>query len=245
VAISPPDQNIKHVNHNVLKKVHFPKQYDIPAFISTNVRKLDNKLDELQEITLLNNAKVVCITETWLTMQIPDHIIAMPGYNLFRKDRTHTVGGGVCMHIRNSIPCKHLEECIEDQVEALWMLLRPHKLSRNITCIVALVIYHTTSNRGPENLMLKDRIQRNLDKLLRKYPNALVVITGDFNPNSTGLKQTHLTLLNHLKQLVTFNTRESNTLDWFLMNRPKLFTMHQLPKFASSDHFTILAKPTE
>jgi hypothetical protein len=30
-----------------------------PPFISTNVRKLDNKLDELQEITLLNNAKVV------------------------------------------------------------------------------------------------------------------------------------------------------------------------------------------
>ena len=86
MAISPPDQNIKHVNHNVLKKVHFQKQYDIPAFISTNVRKLDNKLVELQEITLLNNAKVVCITETWLIMQIPDHIIAIPGYNLFRKD---------------------------------------------------------------------------------------------------------------------------------------------------------------
>jgi hypothetical protein len=170
VAISPPDQNIKHVNHNVLKKVHFQKQYDIPAFISTNVRKLDNKLVELQEITLLNNAKVVCITEMWLTMQIPDHIIAMPGYNLFRNDRTHTVGGGVCMYIHNSIPCKQLEECIEDQVEALWMLLRPHKLPRNITCIVALVIYHTTSNREPENLILKDRVQRNLDNLLRKYP---------------------------------------------------------------------------
>jgi hypothetical protein len=28
-----------------------------------------------------------------------------------------------------------------------------------------------------------------------------------------------------------------------LTNRPKLFTMHQLPKIASSDHFTILAKP--
>jgi hypothetical protein len=115
------------------------------------------------------------------------------------------------MYIHNSIPCKQLEECIKDQIEALWMLLRPHiKLPRNITCIVAVMIYHTTPNREPENLILKDHIQRNLDNLLRKYPNTLVVITGDFNPNSTGLKQTHLTLPNHLKQLVTFNTRESN-----------------------------------
>ena len=95
------------------------------------------------------------------------------------------------------------------------------------------MIYHTTSNREPENLKLKDHIQRNLENLLRKYPNALIVITGDFNPNSTGLKQTYLTSPNNLKQLVTFNTRESNILGWFLTNRIKLFTIHQLPKIAS------------
>ena len=105
------------------------------------------------------------------------------------------------------------------------------------------MVYHTTSNREPENLKLKDHIQRNLDNLLRKYPNALIVITGDFNPNSTGLKQPYLTSPNNLKQLVTFNTRESHILDWFLTNRIKLFTIHQLPKIASSDHYTILAKP--
>ena len=104
--------------------------------------------------------------------------------------------------------------------------------------------YESTTNREPENLTLKDHIQRNLDNLMRKYLNALIVITGDFNPNSTGLKQTYLTSPNHLKQLVSFNTRESNILDWFLTNRPKLFIMHQLPKIAASDHFTILGKPT-
>ena len=167
----------------------------------------------------------------------------MPGYNVFRKDRTHAAGGGVCMYIHESIPCKQLVDCIEEPVEALWILLRPQKLPRNVTCIIAVVVYHTTSNREPENLKLKDHIQRNLDNLLRKYPNALIVITGDFNPNSTGLKHTYLTSPNNLKQLVTFNTRESNILDWFLTNRIKQFTIHQLPKIASSDHYTILAKP--
>ena len=118
----------------------------------------------------------------------------MPGYNVFRKDRTHAARGGVCMYIHESIPCKQFVDCIEEPVEALWMLLRPQKLPRNVTYIIAVVVYHTTSNREPENLKLKDHIQRNLDNLLRKYPNALIVITGDFNPNSTELKQTRLNI---------------------------------------------------
>ena len=47
--------------------------------MSTNVRKLDNKLDEIREVSIQNNAKVICIMETWLTTQVPDYIIAMPG----------------------------------------------------------------------------------------------------------------------------------------------------------------------
>ena len=86
---------------------------------NTNVRKLDNKLDQIREVSFQNNAKVICITETWLTTQAPDYIIAMPGYNIFRKDRTHAAGGGVCMYIHESITCKQLVDCIEDPVEAL------------------------------------------------------------------------------------------------------------------------------
>ena len=71
----------------------------------------------------------------------------------------------------------------------------------------------------------------------------MVIITGDFNPSSTGLKLKDLTQTNHLKQLVTFRTRDSGILDWFLTSRPRLFELFQLPKIASSDHYTILAKP--
>lgn len=49
--------------------------------------------------------------------------------------------------------------------------------------------------------------------------------------------------MNHLKQHVTFKIRDSGTLDWFFTNRPKLFTVSQLPKVSSSDNYTILAKP--
>ena len=79
--------------------------------------------------------------------------------------------------------------------------------------------------------------------LLSDQSNALVIITGDFNHHTRGLKSKDVSQANHLKQLVTFKTRDSGTLDWFFTNRPKLFSVSQLPKVASSDHYTILARP--
>ena len=96
---------------------------------------------------------------------------------------------------------------------------------------------------GGWNIILQEHIQKNIDALLPKQPNALVLITGDFNPNSTGFQAKHIAQVNHLKQLVTFKTRDSGILDWYFTNRPKLFTVSQLPKVGSSDHYTILAKP--
>ena len=105
-------------------------------------------------------------------------------------------------------------------------------------------MYHSTSNREPENVILQEHIQRNLDLVLSSQPNALVIITGDFNPTTTGLKAKDITPRSHLKQLVTFKTRDSGTLDRLVYDQQtKLFTMSQLPKIASSDHYTILAKP--
>ena len=60
---------------------------------------------------------------------------------------------------------------------------------------------------------------------------------------STGFHAKHIAQVSHLKQLVTFKTRDSGILDWFFTNRPKLITLSQLPKVGSSDHYTILAKP--
>ena len=211
--------------------------------LSANVRGIAKKVDEIQQVAELNNVNAICITETWLSPNVPDSSVAIPGYNLFRKDRLNTTGGGVCIYLNSTIPCKRLEQCNEEGIESVWISMRPYYLPRNITSIILSVIYHTTSNRESENIILQQHIQRNLDNLLVNQPNALVILTGDFNPTSTGLKSKDLTQTNHLKQLVTFKTRDSGILDWFLTNRTGLFELSRLPKIASSDHFTILAKP--
>lgn len=85
------------------------------------------------------------------------------------------------------------------------------------------MVYHSTRSGATENTALKDHLQSNLDTLLLKQPNALVMITGDFNPNSTNLCLNDVTRPNGLHQIVHFKTRDSSILDWFLTKKPKLF----------------------
>ena len=150
-----------------------------------------------------------------MSTDIPDPCVAIPGFNLFRKDRIYAPGGGVCIYLDQKIPCKLLESRDQEEVESLWISMRPHSLPRQITSIVLSVIFHCTSNREPENVILRDHIQKNLDALLLKQPNALVVLTGDFNPTSTGFQAQYIAGVNSLKQLVSFKTRDTGTLDWF------------------------------
>ena len=216
-----------------------------PTVLSANVRAISTKIDEIQQIAELNAIDALCITETWLSNAIPDSIVTISGYNLFRKDRLHTLGGGVCIYVKNNIPCKYLEICDQDNIESIWVSMRPHKLPRHITSIILAVVYHSTKNRQAENNMLKEHFLKNLDEIRSNQPNALIIITGDFNPKSTGLKAKDITQGNQLTQLVKFKTRDSGILDWFLTNRPKLFSLSQLPKIGSSDHYAILSKSAD
>lgn len=47
------------------------------------------------------NLDVIGIAETWLDTSIPDNIIEISGFNIFRNDR-NSRGGGVALYIRNS-----------------------------------------------------------------------------------------------------------------------------------------------
>ena len=139
ITIREFDKPGRAVNYSVLRKVKHQKSYDIPVILSTNVRELANKVDEIQQIAELNSISAICITETWLSSDVLDSCVSIPGYNLFRKDRI-TTGGGVCIYLDHKVPCKLLESCNQDEVESIWISMRPHSLSRQITSIVLGVI---------------------------------------------------------------------------------------------------------
>ena len=115
-------------------------------------------------------------------------------------------------------------------MESMWVQLRLYSLLQNISIILLGFVYHSTANSEAENGTLCDHIQRNMESYLLKHPNAMVILTGDFNPTSTGLRSDSISRPNHGKQIVQFNTRDSGILDWFFTNRPHTFDRQRLPQ---------------
>ena len=92
--------------------------------------------------------------------------------------------------------------------------------------------------------MLIARIQKNIENLLASYPEGMVNITGDFNPTSTQIKSSDITMATGLLQIVTVPTWNNSILDWCFTNKPKLLSKPvQLPKIGSGDHNALLIKP--
>ena len=81
--------------------------------------------------------------------------------------RIELLEGEECVfYLDHKVPCKLQEFCNQAEVESIWISTRPHGLPRQITSIVLGVICHSSRNREPENVILRQHIQRNLVMLL-------------------------------------------------------------------------------
>jgi hypothetical protein len=145
---------------------------------------------------------------------------------IFRNDREFSTGGGICTYVSCDITCKRLTEFENPKIESLWLSLRPKRLPRSISIILVAVIYHTTSSGASENWDLYNHIQSNVDAFLRNQPDALVLVTGDFNPTSTGFDVNRVKRLTGLSQIIRVTTRDNSILDWCLTNMKNLFLNH-------------------
>ena len=61
---SPRSQ--RTISKAVLSEIWYQKTYIIPLIISTNLRAITKKVDELQYVAEDNHADALCITESWL-----------------------------------------------------------------------------------------------------------------------------------------------------------------------------------
>ncbi|CAH1381494.1 unnamed protein product, partial [Tenebrio molitor] len=43
------------------------------------------------------------LTETWLSDVVPDSLVSLDGYTIYRNDRNHKKGGGVCIYVSNEL----------------------------------------------------------------------------------------------------------------------------------------------
>ena len=213
----------------------------VPSLFLSNVMSLAPKIDEVNSVVINANVDVVCITETWLQSHNPDSVVAINGFNLIRRDRKEAIHGGVCMYIKASIPYTILGD-LEDEngsFEVLWIKLRPTRLPRGISSIVAGVVYHPPQ---ATNSMMLDYLTKCLMDLESKYPNCGLLVLDDFNHlNDARLKSNF-----NLKQIVHFPTRGQNTLDKILTNLQDYYdTPVERPAFGLSDHSSVEVQPKQ
>ena len=213
----------------------------VPSLSLSNVMSLAPKIDEVNSVVINANFDVVCITETWLQSHIPDSVVAINGYNLIRRDRRDARRGGVCMYIKSSIPFTVLEDPEDEKCsfEVLWIKMRPTRLPRGISSIIAGVVYHPPK---ATNSMMLDYLTKCLMDLESKYSNCGFLVLGDLNHlNDARLKSNF-----KLKQIVHFPTRGQNTLDKILTNLQDYYdTPVERPAFGLSDHSSVEVQPKQ
>ena len=73
---------------------------------------------------------------------ISENLINISGYHLTARNRTTDIHGGVGLYIKSTIEFRSLHYLNDPAFETLWTWLRPPRLPRGISCLIASTIYH-------------------------------------------------------------------------------------------------------
>ena len=145
----------------------------------TNAQSLVNKFDEAEITFNQHEVSIGVITESWFSPNIPDNQLNINGYNVFSKCRDRKRGDSVAVYTKEGIPASKTDIDVPEQLECLWIKVRPSKLPREISSIVICVVYITTDS--PFQQLLKNHLLHSVDYLKTRYPDIGIVILGDFN----------------------------------------------------------------
>lgn len=135
-----------------------------------NICSLRNKVNDVQDFIVLNSVHILAISETHLDHTFSDSFVAIPGFNVYRRDR-NCFGGGVAFYVQDQIPVKVREDIMPVEVEVLWLQVHlPQQKDMLVGCCY----------RPPNaHISYMDNISNMLDKVCDL--NVEVILTGDLN----------------------------------------------------------------
>ena len=209
--------------------------------LSANLGSMSAKRESFWMAVDSCDPDIIVACETWLKPDILNSEIMPPGYNPpQRKDRSDGYGG-VLLATKIGIIANEIQ--IDTNCEILATKIDLVKQQP----LIVVSVYRPTNN----DLAYADKLCQDLRDIAAKYPSAALWVCGDFNlPDidwdsdsisnhqySVALNHSFLTTFHDLglSQMVNFPTRQSNTLDLFLSNRPSLIS-NCVPLPGVSDH---------
>ena len=93
---------VRCATEKVQRRPKQDKPRQLPSLLLSNVRSLNNKLDEVERRTVSLKPEILVLTETWLDESIPNSCISLSGYSICRNDRNR-FGGGIIMYIADKL----------------------------------------------------------------------------------------------------------------------------------------------
>ena len=197
-----------------------------------NAQSLLCNLDEIRLLVNERQPDILCVSETWLTKDVLDQHIALPDFNVYRRDKSR--GGGVCIYVRNICTVTVINVNIDriEGIEDLWLTVQYRKLpSMTIGCMY----------RHPHaNSLTFDYILDVFNYIhLRNKP---FYVLGDFNCNILSKNNKMEQVINNTKlsQLVNKPTRTTSLsatlLDLIVTNTPSLVLHHDVIACPIADH---------
>lgn len=220
----------------------------------TNINSLTAKFQEFKAQVTALNPTCILITETWLSQNIPDSIIGIPGYSLIRNDRSYAKGGGVCIYIMNyicdlKVLCKTIDSFEIPGMESLWMNVLFGDIEMNLSCIYR----PPSADRQNDSALLGvlENASSSLNNLLVfgdfNYPELCWGPPSPQEGNSQSAVFMNTILNSNLTQVINFPTRfrcnnNPSRLDYiFVTDTNFLSTLESFPPIGKSDHVVIIA----
>ncbi|XP_077295660.1 uncharacterized protein LOC143917906 [Arctopsyche grandis] len=143
----------------------------------TNISSIIPKFSEFQLYIINNNPDIILISESWLNNNIPDSVVDIPNFAIYRSDREDRRGGGVCIYVKISSnnPCIVVERFLPSNIsisgiEHLWL-----KVCFNCCEFILACIYRPPTSTFEEDIKLFNVIANEGCK------SCPTLIFGDFN----------------------------------------------------------------
>ncbi len=210
-----------------------------------NIRSLFGKLEDIIRILDLGSLCILGISETWLNTSVSDQMINIPGYDLYRGDRTansgKTTGGGVCFYIKsryNIVEHADMTLC-SPNLEIIWVQL----LLKDTRPTFIACTYRPPSGCIDMGL---DIIEEQILDLRTKYNVCDIIVIGDYNIDTLKCRSSDS------KKLVEFRNRMSpkslikeptyfqrgyhSSLDDILVSNPDYYNIAGTVNTGDTDH---------
>ena len=157
-------------------------------------------------VSSISKPHIIALCETWLFSDIPDSLISILGYSVYRCDRSDgRRGGGVCAYVRNDVSVKNVSPPYMPDICSEFLILELKQFD-----LTTLILYVTPSLNSSQLQAINDFIINVSDA----STSSQFLIAGDLNHLNTLVLEQLLCM----KQVVMTPTRKSAILDKILIS---------------------------